>query len=270
VRHPGLNPHWARGEFQRRSVVNLLSGNHNPFGHSACTQARGMSEEKINPRLLQICVEHHVVHMPERIQIGPTHLAGKHVAHGGNASAVGPTDTMGPMTSHMTSATGTHRILFVCLGNICRSPMAQAVLMRRAAESLPNRVQVESAGTGSWHVDSPADSRAMAALQANGYTLEHRARQVHPTWLSDRVVIAMDRQNLADLRAIAPAEIAQRIRLFRSWDPSLAHIDPDGPEAHLLDVPDPYYGSAADYEAVLTMVERAADGLIAELSALTE
>jgi protein-tyrosine phosphatase len=110
----------------------------------------------------------------------------------------------------------------------------------------------------------------MTALAANGYALEHHARQVNPVWLSERdYVIAMDQQNLTDLRALAPAGHAGRIRLFRSWDPSLAHIDPDGPQGHLLDVPDPYYGTSADYDAVLTMVERAADGLIAELSALT-
>jgi protein-tyrosine phosphatase len=227
-----------------------------------------MSEQKIDPRLLQIRVEHNVVDMSEGIQIRPSNLAGKRVTHGGNASAAGPNATMCPMTGHMGSVNDVHRVLFVCLGNICRSPMAQAVLTHRAEDRLPHRVRVDSAGTGPWHVGSPADSRAMAALNANGYTLEHSARQVQPTWLSEReFVIAMDQQNLADLRAMAPAGHTGRIRLFRSWDPSLAHIDPDGPEGHLLDVPDPYYGTAADYDAVLAMVERAADGFIAELSA---
>jgi protein-tyrosine phosphatase len=171
--------------------------------------------------------------------------------------------TMGPSANDLAS----HRVLFVCLGNICRSPMAQAVLTHKVAALIPGRVEVDSAGTGPWHVGSPADTRAMDALRDKGYALNHRARQVSDSWLAQRdLVIAMDLQNRAHLRAMAPSHDAPRIHLFRSWDPELAHVDPEGPDAHLLEVPDPYYGTPQDYRTVLAMLERAADGLISHLT----
>ncbi|HEY1119305.1 MAG TPA: low molecular weight protein-tyrosine-phosphatase, partial [Acidimicrobiales bacterium] len=119
----------------------------------------------------------------------------------------------------------------VCLGNICRSPMADVVLAERLADAgLDDRVSVGSSGTGGWHVGDPMDRRAAATLTAAGYdATRHRARQWGSGEDADAadLVLAMDAQNLADLGG--PTD---RVRLFRDFDP----VDPGS------DVPDPYYG----------------------------
>jgi protein-tyrosine phosphatase len=164
-----------------------------------------------------------------------------------------------------------YRVCLVCLGNICRSPMAEAVL--RAAldrAGLGSAVAVDSAGTGDWHVGSRMDSRARAELASRGYDgTSHRARQVARSWLADRdLVLAMDGQNLADLRRMAGDDPAgddpagddpaqrDRIRLLRSFDPR------SGPDA---EVPDPYYGESESFGTVLDLIEAAADGLAGAL-----
>lgn len=153
----------------------------------------------------------------------------------------------------------TYRVCMVCLGNICRSPIAASVLRAKLAEAgLDDRVVVESAGTGSWHVGNGADHRARATLRAAGYDDEHSARQFVTGYYDDyELVIAMDAANLRDLRRIAPhSEIGERVRMLRSYDPT-ARDD--------LDVPDPYYGGDDGFQLVLAQVERACDGLIAEI-----
>jgi protein-tyrosine phosphatase len=158
---------------------------------------------------------------------------------------------------------GPYRICLVCLGNICRSPMAEAVLragLDRAG--LGGAVAVDSAGTGDWHIGNRMDSRARAELASRGYDgSPHRARQVAPSWLAGRdLVLAMDGQNLADLRAMAGDDPAgrDRIRLLRSFDQR------SGPDA---EVPDPYYGEGASFGMVLDLIEAAAGGLAELLSA---
>ena len=154
------------------------------------------------------------------------------------------------------------RILFVCLGNICRSPTAEGVMRHKlVAAGLGADVDVESAGTGGWHVGHPPDERATAAAAARGITLESRAQRFEPGHFDAfDPILAMDRQNLADLRALAPdGTAAGKLRLFREFDPAAV--------ASELDVPDPYYGGERGFEDVLDMVERACDGLIAELEA---
>ena len=152
-----------------------------------------------------------------------------------------------------------YRVCMVCLGNICRSPMAMAVLRHKLAEAgLADEVVVESAGTGGWHVGDGADRRARAALVARGYDDSHSARKFVKTFFDDYdLVIAMDRDNLRNLRALAPdRESREEVRLLRSWDPAA----PDGAE-----VEDPYYGGDDGFAEVLDQVERACDGLVAEL-----
>lgn len=137
--------------------------------------------------------------------------------------------------------------------------MAEVILRQRlAAAGLDGRVVVESAGTGSWHIGEPADPRAVATLHERGYDgSAHRARQFDPaSFETCDLVLAMDQDNLRDLRRLAPsAEASGRIRLFRSYDPQ-AQTSGD------LDVPDPYYGGADGFAHVLNQVERAADGLV--------
>jgi protein-tyrosine phosphatase len=147
----------------------------------------------------------------------------------------------------------TYRVCLVCMGNICRSPMAEVVLRRTLAErGLAGRVTVDSAGTGGWHAGDPMDERALATLSARGYDgSEHRARQFTDDWF-DRydLVLAMDRDNLSALRRMAPAGV--EVRLFRSFDPAA----PDGAE-----VPDPYYDGRSGFEEVLELVESASEGV---------
>ncbi|WP_418057648.1 low molecular weight protein-tyrosine-phosphatase [Pimelobacter simplex] len=151
---------------------------------------------------------------------------------------------------------GRYRIALVCLGNICRSPMADVVLSARVADAgLDDIVEVVSAGTGGWHAGEPMDHRAAALLTAEGYDASrHRAQQVLPAWLAEHdLLLAMDDDNLAGLQALGPAD-PTRVRLFRDFDPEGTG-----------EVPDPYYGGDAGFRAVLAMVERTADALTGDL-----
>lgn len=155
-----------------------------------------------------------------------------------------------------------YRIIVACLGNICRSPIAEAVLADRLARAgLSDRVTVESAGTSGWHVGSNADPRAQATMTNAGYTHHHSARQFDPDWLtSGDLVLGMDQDNVEDLRALSPDGDAEGVvRIFRSFDPQLMHLPEDDPA---LAVPDPYYGDAEGFTEVLEMIEQAADGIV--------
>lgn len=151
------------------------------------------------------------------------------------------------------------RILFVCMGNICRSPTAEGVMRRLVEDAgLDGRVEIESAGTGGWHAGEPPDRRATLAARRRGITLEGAARQIRGADFRDfDLVIALDRANLRELLAIAPdEEAAEKIRLLREFDPRAGGD---------LDVPDPYYGGDRGFETVLDMVEAACRGLLDEL-----
>ncbi|HEV3048654.1 MAG TPA: low molecular weight protein-tyrosine-phosphatase [Solirubrobacteraceae bacterium] len=155
------------------------------------------------------------------------------------------------------------RLLFVCLGNICRSPTAEGAMRALVArEGLAERFELESAGTGSWHVGSSPDARATAAARARGIALAGSARQVRVEDFHDfDLLLAMDRENARDLRALAPdAEARAKVRLLREFDPAGARD---------LDVPDPYYGAAGGFEEVLDLVQAACQGLLARVRAGT-
>jgi low molecular weight protein-tyrosine phosphatase len=141
------------------------------------------------------------------------------------------------------------RVLFVCLGNICRSPAAEAVFEHLAREAgLADAFVIDSAGTGTWHIGEPADARMCAAAARRGIAIRSIARQVTAEDF-DRFdhVIAMDAANRRALRALAPAAHRQKIHLLRDRDP-------DSPGD---DVPDPYYGDATGFDEVLDIVTRA-------------
>jgi protein-tyrosine phosphatase len=146
------------------------------------------------------------------------------------------------------------RILFVCMGNICRSPTAEGVMRHLLAErGLEDEIEVESAGTGGWHAGSPPDARSARAAAARGITLEGAARQVTRADFEDfDLLVAMDRENLADLRAIAPPGTEHKLRMLVA----------DG-----RDVPDPYYGGPRGFEDVLDLVETACAQLLDDLAA---
>lgn len=150
-----------------------------------------------------------------------------------------------------------YKILCVCLGNICRSPMAQSVLESRFFDSdLLESVEIDSAGTSAYHVGDPMDERAAATLRNNGYGVTHTARQVRVDDLSNyQLILVMDSANRADMLALgADAGLPNdHVRLFRSFDPQ----SPAESE-----VPDPYYGATGGFDEVLHQIERASDGVV--------
>ena len=151
------------------------------------------------------------------------------------------------------------RLLFVCMGNICRSPTAEGVMRHLLREQgLEDEVQIDSAGTGGWHVGAPPDERATEAARRRGIALDGAARQVRPSDFEDYdLLLAADRENVRHLRAIAPDDEARaKVRLLREFDPE-SHGD--------LDVPDPYYGGPDGFEDVLDLVEAACRGLLDEV-----
>jgi protein-tyrosine phosphatase len=155
------------------------------------------------------------------------------------------------------------RILFVCMGNICRSPTAEGVMRALLREEgLEATVDLDSAGTGGWHAGEPPDARATEAARRRGVVLEGAARQVTAADFDDfDLLVAMDRENLRDLLAIAPSEEgAEKVRLLREFDPASA-------DAGDLDVPDPYYGGERGFERVLELVTAACRGLLADVRA---
>ncbi|MBA2698861.1 MAG: low molecular weight phosphotyrosine protein phosphatase [Nocardioidaceae bacterium] len=156
----------------------------------------------------------------------------------------------------------TYAIAMVCLGNICRSPIAEVVLSAKLADAGLRVISVDSAGTGGWHVGEPIDPRAASMLDAHGYDpRRHRARQFSPSWFDAHdLVLAMDRTNLSELERISrDADDLHKISMFRSFDPAATGS---------LDVPDPWYGGRADFEHVLTIVERTTGALVDEFRTL--
>jgi len=141
-------------------------------------------------------------------------------------------------------------VVFVCSGNICRSPIAEKVFATELERAgLAEGVRVTSAGTGGWHVGDPADDRAAAVLRAAGYPSDHRARQVDAEALGADLIVALDdthRRALCDVGA-------SRVRLLRSFDPTA----PEGAE-----VPDPYYGGDDGFDEVLAMIQAAVPGML--------
>jgi protein-tyrosine-phosphatase len=165
------------------------------------------------------------------------------------------------LPEHRAQARATTSVLFVCLGNICRSPMAKWVFTHRAeSRGVRHRLTIDSCGTGHWHVGGPADHRAVATAAGHGLSTPHVARQLDPTrdFASFDLLVAMDRSNLSTLEHRgAPRD---RLVLMRHFDPELPHA-----ERHQAEVPDPYEGDQRDFEAVYWMLVRSADGLLDHL-----
>ena len=148
------------------------------------------------------------------------------------------------------------KVLFVCLGNICRSPTAEAVFRRRASAAGLD-VHVESAGTSGWHIGEPPDPRSIEAGQARGYSFQGQASRkvTRADFGMFDYVLAMDHKNVAALREICPESYLSRIQLFLDYVPN----------ATVREVPDPYYGGGDGFARVLDLIEQASDGLIAAL-----
>lgn len=165
------------------------------------------------------------------------------------------------MIPALPPAAGTpYRLAFVCLGNICRSPMAHVVLEEMVNRAgLAARVAISSAGTGDWHLGEPMDPRAAAQLVGSSYDPSaHRARQFGPEFCDQDLLLAMDHANLRDMRAMAPGLRKDQVRLFRDFDPL---AEPDA------EVPDPYAGGEKGFVEVLHVVERTCRSLVTALEA---
>jgi protein-tyrosine phosphatase len=158
----------------------------------------------------------------------------------------------------MTDVAKPVRVLFVCMGNICRSPTAEAVFRTLVeAEALADRIQIDSAGTHDFHIGNPPDGRAQAAAAQRGYDLsELRARQVENRDFAEfDYVLAMDEDNRSLLLQQCPPEHRRKVRLL------LQFAEGEVP----AEVPDPYYGGAQGFEQVLDLIENATRGLLRDI-----
>lgn len=147
-------------------------------------------------------------------------------------------------------------VLFVCMGNICRSPTAEGVFRRKVEQAgLSDRIYIDSAGTHAYHIGEPPDRRSQRHAQQRGYDLSHlRARQVQDEdFARFDLLLAMDQDNLAELYRRCPPPLKSRCQLFLHF----------APQAHAIAVPDPYYGGADGFERVLDLVEQGSEGLLA-------
>jgi protein-tyrosine phosphatase len=146
------------------------------------------------------------------------------------------------------------RVLFVCSGNICRSPTAEGVMRHLVRErGLNGELEIASAGTGGWHIGEPPDQRSTAAARKRGFVLAGRAQQVRRSDFSDYdLIVAMDRSNMRELLQLAPDDAARaKIRLL---------LDK-------ADVPDPYYGGEEGFDEVVDLVAEGCERLLDELVA---
>lgn len=151
------------------------------------------------------------------------------------------------------------QVLFVCLGNICRSPTAEGVFAQRVKQAgLNDSICVDSAGTGHWFIGHPPDRRACQAALVRGYDLSAlRARQVvSDDFTRFDYILAMDNANLADLKALCPATRHPSLKRLLDYD-----------DTEQVEVPDPYYGAQAGFEKVLDLIEQASDGLLQSIVA---
>lgn len=152
-------------------------------------------------------------------------------------------------------------VLFICMGNICRSPLAEGVFTHLARErGVLERFLIDSCGTGGWHAGSPPDRRSVDVARRHGIELFGSARQIDPEVDFERFehLLVMDRDNLENVLAVGGPR--DRVRLLRSYDPELS-----GHPAHALEVPDPYYGPGDGFQHVFDIVHRACGGLLTEL-----
>lgn len=194
---------------------------------------------------------------------------GRRASSASGADATGPIQVRAPRTPIGTAAGAAARvpsvrfprmerpirILFVCLGNICRSPLAEG-LFRHHVEmaGLSSHFEIDSAGTGGWHVGEPPDKRMCAVALARGLDIRHlRARQIRPDDLHrHNLVLAMDKENLRSLRRLAGQADTSHVRLFRSFDP----------KPGTGEVPDPYYGGEDGFIEVFEIVDRTSRALL--------
>ncbi|MEO7956492.1 MAG: low molecular weight protein-tyrosine-phosphatase [Fibrobacteria bacterium] len=153
------------------------------------------------------------------------------------------------------------KILFVCLGNICRSPIAEGIFAHLVRErGLEGHYLADSAGTGNWHIGQPPDPRAIAVSGKRGVELPSLCRQVAKSDFEDfDLILAMDRNNRKELEDLCPAPLRRKIRLLREFDPATEAASAGARSTRAgsaLDVPDPYYGGPYEFDTVYEMLNR--------------
>jgi len=160
----------------------------------------------------------------------------------------------------------TQKVMMVCLGNICRSPMAAAVLDNKARLAGLN-LEVASSGTASWHAGDGPNEMSHRVWSDAGYEYEHTAQHFIPEMFEEYdLILVMDQSNYSDLVAQAEhVEHIAKVGFLRSFDPSLQDIDHQGPNSDRLIVPDPWNMPRSEFEAVLDMIEKSVDGLLLTL-----
>ncbi len=148
-------------------------------------------------------------------------------------------------------------VLFVCLGNICRSPMAEGIMLQKVKEAgLEEQIHVESAGTAAYHIGELADKRTRKVLESNGIQLLSRAQQVKPADFTDfDYILPMDESNLQNLRRTQPSNSTAVVKLLTDYDP----------EKESTEVDDPYYGTMTNFEEIFVQITRCVEALLTEI-----
>lgn len=158
-------------------------------------------------------------------------------------------------------------VAMVCLGNICRSPMAAAVLSNKARSLKDIEIEVTSSGTSGWHIGEGPHPTSKLVWEKAGYLHDHKVSQFKTNdYFVNNYILVMDSSNYENVLSLAPSqEDANKVFYLRSFDTALSHIDPESSEYFKLEVPDPYNQSEDAYRSVLVMIESAVDGFIARV-----